>query len=367
MPPVADNPPRPADVPVAARANAAWPCGAALAAREAAALRMLQRCRLCEWRCDVDRLGGERGRCLLTAKTRLYKHYLSFNEEPELLPAYRVFLGACSFRCTFCDEAPQAFDPRAGRALVPAELAADLLEAVGRGARSISVLGGEPTLHVHSLLALARAADNRLPLAINTNLYMAPVVLDLLRGVVRWYLADVKFGNDTCARQIAGIPTYSAIVRRNLALAQRGAEVIVRHVLLPGHVECCLRPIVETLSSAWPGLRFQLYPGYVPVGLAACDPQLGRLNTRHDVAAAVALLRDSRLRWQTPPLERPATVAPDDRAAGTARVTIGRDGHIYCHDLSATLLPVLQALAPEDPVLAARALAVRAAQEPADG
>ncbi len=332
------------------------PTAQALDRRLRAARRMLRDCRLCAWRCGVNRVAGQRGKCGLAAESRVYKHYLSYNEESELVPAYRVFLGGCSFRCGFCDEAPQAFDPGAGALIVPAALAEALQRAVARGARCISVLGGEPTLHVHALLALAQAADNRLPLAINTNLYMSPVVLELLRGVVGWYLADVKFGQDACAARIARVPDYTRVTRRNLLLAARGGSVIVRHVLLPGHVECCLRPIVGWLSDSLPGIRFQLYPGYVPVGPASADPELGRLNTRRDVARAIALLRDSRLAWQTPTLNRSAPVAGGTGAeVGTARVTIGRDGRIYCHDLSASLLPILHALAPGDPVLAARA------------
>lgn len=332
------------------------PTAQALERRRLAVWRMLRDCRLCAWRCGVDRVAGQRGKCGLTAESRVYKHYLSYNEEPELVPAYRVFLGGCGFRCSFCDEAPQAFDPGAGELVVPAALAEALQRAVTRGAQCISVLGGEPTLHVHTLLALAQATDNRLPLAINTNLYMSPVVLDLLSGVVGWYLADLKFGQDACAARIARIPDYTRVARANLLQATRSAAVIVRHVLLPGHVECCLRPIVRWLSDALPGLRFQLYPGYVPVGPASVDPELGRLNTRRDVARAIALLRDSRLAWQTPTLDRSAPVAGGTGAeVGTARVTIGRDGRIYCHDLSASLLPILHALAPGDPVLAARA------------
>ena len=315
-----------------------------LGRRRRAARRQLRRCRLCEWRCDVNRLRNERGRCRLTAATHIYKRYLSYNEEPELAPAYRLFLSACSFRCTFCDEAPHAFDPHDGELLDPASLAAECEDAIRTGARCISILGGEPTIHAHYLLELAAAAESPLPIAINTNLYMTPDVIELLRGVVHYYLADFKFGNDDCALRIGGIPDYTRIVRRNLHHAAQAANIIVRHVLLPGHLDCCFRPLIDWLAREMPTARLQLYPGYVPLGSAACDPQLGRLNTRGDVDRAIDIFRHTNLDWRTPVLDHQALPLQPSLGAGVASLTIGRDGRIYCHDASASLLPVLAAL-----------------------
>ncbi len=227
---------------------------------------------------------------------------------------------------------------------IPPKLARELDELVGRGIRSISVLGGEPTLHVHTLLAIAAEASQPLPFALNSNMYMSPEVIDLLTGVARWYLADLKFGNDDCAERIAGAPEYGRVVRENLQHAAHSAGLIVRHVLLPGHRECCFRPLVTWLAETLPGARFQLYPGYVPMGSALRDPELGRLNTRQEVSAAIEILRASNLRWQTPPLERLALPAQPAAESGPASITIGADGQIYCHDLAAGLVPLLSVL-----------------------
>jgi putative pyruvate formate lyase activating enzyme len=324
------------------------------AERAAVARAMLRNCTMCGWRCGLNRLASAGGPCGLSAATYRYKQYLSFNEEPELLPTLRLFLGGCNFGCVYCDEAPHAFDAEAGQRVEPTALARELRAIVARGARSISILGGEPSLHVHTLLETVAAAG-RLPIALNSNMYMTPGVLMLLAGVVRWYLADLKYGNDRCARQLAGIPDYSAIVRRSIVRAARHATVIVRHVLLPGHLECCFRPIVVWLSHRLPGIRLQLYTGYVPCGPAAMIPALARLNTRADAVAARAMLENSPLQWQTPAIER-ATKSPSlgVRESGLASITIGRNGHVYCHDLSDKLVPVLAALSPSDPVLALR-------------
>ena len=40
--------------------------------------------------------------------------------------------------------------------------------------------------------------------------------------------------------------------------------MIVRHLLLPGHLECCLGPIVEFMREELPQVLFSLRDGYLP-------------------------------------------------------------------------------------------------------
>jgi putative pyruvate formate lyase activating enzyme len=310
-------------------------------ARITVAHNLLKACRLCECNCGVNRMAGERGLCGLDHRSHLYKSYLSGNEEPELLPALRLFFGGCNLRCSFCDEAPEAFDATCGDQVRVKKLAQELTGAVQRGIRTISVLGGEPSLHVHTLLELAAHAPGHLPLALNTNLYMSPVVLELLDGVVDWYLADFKFGNDACAQRIADVSRYSTIVRRNLLDAASRTHVIVRHVLLPGHLGCCLRPIVDWCATNLPGQRFELYTGYVPCNMS--DTELGRFNTLAEVTEAVRYVREAGLQPAPPAGKANLPVQPRSMLAGHGdlTITLGANGKLYCHDLPhefATLL-----------------------------
>ncbi|MEW6251533.1 MAG: radical SAM protein [Planctomycetota bacterium] len=303
---------------------------------------------MCTLRCGVDRAAGERGPCRLAGTSRVYKTYVSLNEEPELVPALRVFLGGCNFRCPWCDEAPAAFRD-AGQPIEAGTWAHELAAALAGGVRTISILGGEPSLHVHTLLAVARAAPWPLSISLNSNMYMTPEVLELLAGVIGHYLADFKFGNDTCARQLAGVPDYLATVTSNLRLAAAQAHVVVRHVLMPGHFECCFRPVVDWLETHLPGARFQLYPGYVPCGPAARDSRLGRLNQRAEIAAAWACLEPRGLKLDSPaPAEVRIGVTPLARGHGELGLTIGADGKLYCHDLTPELAATLAGLCPRD-------------------
>ena len=80
-----------------------------------------------------------------------------------------------------------------------------------------------------------------------------------------WYVrGHFKFGNDDCAERIAGVERYVAMVTRNLKIAAAQGDLIVRHLLLPGHFDCCYRPIVAWMQRELPEAKFSVRDGYLP-------------------------------------------------------------------------------------------------------
>lgn len=228
-------------------------------------------------------------------------------EEVELLPSYMVYLGGCNFRCEFCVQAPVCFDPARGERVDPEALAAYCIDLVARGAKTINLLGGEPSLHLHTILEVAAAAaesGHALPLVLNSNFYMTPEVLHLLDGVVSVYLADFKFGNDACAARIAGVDRYVEVLERNLLAAhahaaRSGATLLIRHLLMPGHHECCLAPVARFVAASLPGATFHVMDSYVPAWRAAhtpaAHPELGGLLSEADRRNAAGVLASVKL------------------------------------------------------------------------
>ncbi len=180
-------------------------------------------------------------------------------------------------------------------------------------------------------------------------MYMTEPALDLLAGVVQWYLADFKFGNDGCAMRLAGVPRYLEVVTRNLGRAAKDAAVIVRHVLLPGHLDCCFRPVADIVAEEMPGVRFELYPAYVPCGVGPEHPELRRMNTEDEIVAAHEHLASLGLDWAS---DHDAAARSGDTpaaaASGLISVTLGADGRVYCPDLTPDLASLLtETLGPE--------------------
>ncbi len=223
-----------------------------------------QHCMLCEHRCGVDRTAGERGACKTNCEARVFRQRVEWGEELELIPSHLFYLSGCDLRCAFCIAEANAFDPRRGTPLTPDFFSAAVAWGKTQGARNVQWVGGEPTIHLPAILAAMADCPDLPPIVWKSDFHGTPAAFALLDGVVATYVADFKFGNDACASRIAGVENYVAIITRNLMLAARQADLIVRHLLLPGHFECCYVPLVQWMREHLPQTKFSIRDGYLP-------------------------------------------------------------------------------------------------------
>ena len=218
---------------------------------------------LCEHRCGVDRR-HQLGRCHAPATARIFRHRVEYGEESFLNPCHLFYLSGCDLRCVYCINELNAFDPSRGHDLTPAFFQNALLSGRERGAKTLQWVGGEPTIHLPAILHAMEAVDTLPPIVWKSDFHFTPEALALLDGVVDVFVADFKFGNNTCAERLCGIPNYLEIITRNLLLAQNQARLVVRHLLLPGHEDCCWRPITQWLRSHMPDVELSIRGGYLP-------------------------------------------------------------------------------------------------------
>ncbi|MEI9962896.1 MAG: radical SAM protein [Limisphaerales bacterium] len=238
----------------------------AVLARERAALAhwLLADCRFCAHDCGVNRLKGERGLCHAGSETRFFLAQTEVSDELELIPTFAIALSGCDLRCDFCITGAESWNPRAGMNFNAKEMAVKAKAALRNGARTIMVLGGEPTVHLHAALELVAALPNSARLIWKTNAHGSAQARELLDGMFDVWLADFKFGNDDCARRLAKISDYTNVVRENLLWANEHSELIVRHLLMPGHIDCCWKSVAEWLSENLPGVKVNLRAGFWP-------------------------------------------------------------------------------------------------------
>ncbi len=248
-------------------------------------------CDVCAVRCGVDRLSGALGPCGVGVGGRVYKEYLHLGEERCLLPSHTVYLTGCNFRCVFCSDDRQVREPLAhGAPLPPAALARRIARRRAEGARNVNFVGGLPDvnlLYVLETLALCRPDTH---VVWNTNLWTTPEVVGRLTGVVGTWLVDHKFGSDRCALKLSGARDYLATLEPLLALVARSGQLVVRHLLMPGHLSCCTEPVLTWLAAHHPNVPVNLMTGYHPFHLAGRAGPLGRVPTSDERRAAVALL-----------------------------------------------------------------------------
>jgi putative pyruvate formate lyase activating enzyme len=136
------------------------------------------------------------------------------------------------------------------------------------------VLGGEPTVQLPAALEIAAALPDSARLVWKTNAHGSAEARELLDGIFDVWLADYKFGNDVCALRLARVSGYTRVVRENLLWANRRSELIVRHLLMPGHIECCWRPVARWLAENLPGVKVNLRSGFWPAWRAARHAEL---------------------------------------------------------------------------------------------
>ena len=227
--------------------------------------------------CGVNRLAGELGRCHAGLAARAFSAQVEVGDELELIPTFAIALSGCDLRCDFCLTGAASWDPRAGEPLPPRKFWAGAPgAALANGARTVMLLGGEPTIHLPAALEIVAALPAAAKLVWKTNAHGSAQAREWLDGLFEVWLADYKFGNDRCSERLGGVANYGAIVRENLLWASRHSELIVRHLLMPGHLECCWQPVAEWLAAELPGVKVSLRPAFWPAWRAGRHPELRR-------------------------------------------------------------------------------------------
>ncbi len=238
---------------------------------------------------------GEKGFCGVPYASRYTSQFLHMGEEPELVPSHTIFFSGCTFACAYCQNWEIAMHPESGLTADARHLARLLEEAVGQGSRNANFVGGNPDPHLHTVLAIVRELDERadgLPLVWNSNMYTSREAMDLLEGVTDVWLADFRYGNDACAAELSGVEGYFEVVSRNFLAADAGGEVMLRHLVLPGHLECCAVPIMRWVSRHLPDVYYNLMFQYRPEYRASLHPGMDRRLSVEERQEATRLARE---------------------------------------------------------------------------
>jgi len=308
------------------------------------AASQLADCRLCPRDCRVERSAGKTGWCGAGADARYFMEFVHYGEEAELVPSHTLYLTGCNLRCLFCHTGIERKE-REAEPLTPERLKAIAERGQREGARNLNLLGGEPVVNLPALLRLLAAAGNLPPLVWNTNLYCTAEALEMVAGLPTVYLVDLKFGNDECPEKVSDAQDYWEVVRARLRelWSRESNKLIVRHLVLPGHLDCCTRPALEWLAGELGRVQVSLKTGYLVMPAAREDAQLGRFLTDDEARKAEALARSldielvrhvepqaiGNLLAAREPHPRPA--ARETERPVEAELVISPDGAVFLH------------------------------------
>jgi putative pyruvate formate lyase activating enzyme len=238
--------------------------------------RILRKCVFCEWRCKVDRVEGKRkGACHLDSTARVATFFRHFGEEPPLVDrngSGTIFFTSCTFRCAFCQNWDISQDPEAGAPVSPGNLSLMIKSLRSEGAANINFVGGEPTPNLHMIMEALNLTSVNVPILWNSNMYLTSEAMQILADVVDIWLPDFKWGNDGCAVKYSRIIRYFEVIARNHAIAQENGDMIIRHLVMPGHLECCTKPVLEWIAENCPRALVNVMSQYRPEHLVLREP-----------------------------------------------------------------------------------------------
>ncbi len=317
--------------------------------RAADADAAMRECRLCGWDCGVDRTGGPAGHCRAGAHPLVFQNRLEWVGEARLIPTRLINFSGCNFRCSFCLTGRDSQDAGRGKPLDMAALARSLQDDAPHY-RTVTIEGGETSIFLPDALRVAALVPDGVPVVWKTNAYSSDVALAMLRGCIDVFLADYKFGNDACAMALAGVPDYLAHVRRNLRWGRGHSDLIVRHLVMPGHVRCCLAPVLTWLKAEMPEVKLSLVNGFTPLWNSKRNPELLNPLSEDERQMAQDLVSESGLElasWAVAPATENFSSAiepPDDN------IYIDRQGRIRVPFMTADLQKCLSKLENEFPM-----------------
>lgn len=208
---------------------------------------IFKNCYFCEMRCYVNRITNK-GFCgVMNAK--IASEFVHTGEEAPLVPSHTIFFTGCNFGCIYCQNFDISQFPEAGMEISEESLAEIIDRRRKEGSRNVNFVGGDPTPNLLYILKTMQLCKENIPVVWNSNFYMSEDAMKLLDGFVDLFLSDFKYGPEICAKKLSKVPDYWDVVTRNHKMAKDSGDMIIRHLVLPNHVECCSKPILKWIRE----------------------------------------------------------------------------------------------------------------------
>lgn len=260
----------------------------------------MSNCNLCPRQCGADRENGKSGICGVSGKNILAaRAALHFWEEPCISGergSGTVFFSGCPLRCVYCQNY-QIASTEVGMEISEERLKEIFLELQEKGAHNINLV--TPTHYTPEIIRAIRKAKEqglRLPIVYNCSGYEKVETLKMLKGIVNVYLTDFKYMEREAAVRYSKAPDYPEIAQAALKemMNQTGeakfdengimqSGVIVRHLLLPGHVRNARAVVKYVYETYGDQLYLSLMNQYTPLPQVKKEfPELDRRVTERE-------------------------------------------------------------------------------------
>lgn len=237
-------------------------------------------CTLCPRNCKVNRNNGELGFCKAGKNIKIAKYSLHYWEEPCISGkngSGTIFFSCCNLKCIFC----QNYDISTnnyGKEISIEEFADICLELQNKKANNINLVTGVMYIPlIKEGLILAKNKGLNIPIVYNSSGYEKVEALKELDGIIDIYLPDFKYFDNKLAINFSKADNYFEIAKNALqemyrqvgkakykkGIMQKG--VIVRHLLLPNHIEDSKKVIKYLYDTYKDNITISIMNQYTPV------------------------------------------------------------------------------------------------------
>jgi putative pyruvate formate lyase activating enzyme len=258
---------------------------------ETIANKYLEECIFCERQCKVNRIDGKKGFCLIDDNSYVSSSFLHMGEEAPLIPSGTIFFQGCNFGCVFCQnyDISQAWKGRRDIEEIAQKVDCKQLSTIAerlvdKGAININYVGGDPIPNIHTIIGSLKFQESNICQLWNSNFYLTNESLSLIIDFIDFWLPDFKFSSK-CAEKYSNVKNYFEIICRNLKRIhdEGSGEIIVRHLVMPNHTECCSKPILDFIAEEVPKCVVNIMSQYHPEYHAVKYPEINRRPTSKEI------------------------------------------------------------------------------------
>lgn len=237
-------------------------------------------CNLCERKCNINRY-EKKGICGATNKLKVARAALHYWEEPCISGSSgsgTIFFSNCNLKCLFCQNKKISTNGF-GKEITINRLSDICIELQKQGANNINLV--TPTHYVPSIIKGIKKAKKKglnIPVVYNTSSYESIDTIKSLNKIVDVYLPDLKYKDDTLAKNYSNIKDYFKVATRNIEemynqvgkpiFNQEGIMIkgiIVRVLLLPGHLNDAKEIIKYLYDKYTNNIYISIMNQYTPV------------------------------------------------------------------------------------------------------
>lgn len=239
------------------------------------------KCNLCPRLCNVDRENKEIGYCMAPNDIVIARYSLHKWEEPIIsgtTGSGTIFFSYCNMKCCFCQNY-EISEYHKGRLVSIEDFSNICLELQEKGANNINLV--TPTMYVPSItkgLKLSFKKGLNIPIVYNTSSYENISTIKMLKGIVDIYLPDLKYKSSYLSQKYSNTKDYFKYATLaidemykqvgkfkidNNGIMKKG--VIVRHLLLPNHLEDSKKIIKYLYETYQDNIIISIMRQYTPI------------------------------------------------------------------------------------------------------